>query len=306
MMELPLFIVNGLLESGKTTLIKEIIENNVSYQEGNTLLLVCEEGEVEYDVEWLETNVVNIEYISSQKEFTPELLKELDEKYMPAQIVIEMNGFYKLEELRFPSYMRVYQQITLIDASTFSLFFNNMKQIFNDMVKYSSLIVFNRCDGIKELGNFRRQLRVFNTDCQIGFEGKNGQISTIIDEDLPYDLSKNNIIIEEEDYLTWYTDVYDNYEKYLNKTFKFKTFVRDILEETIVIGRNVMTCCEDDIQFLGYEVIDETNTMVAIGDCIFIECEVVYEYSNFAGEEVVMLHAKKISKLPKEKETILQ
>ena len=46
MVEVPLFIVTGLLESGKTTLIKEIIENNISYQEGNTLLIVCEEGEV--------------------------------------------------------------------------------------------------------------------------------------------------------------------------------------------------------------------------------------------------------------------
>ena len=32
MVEVPIFIVNGLIESGKTTLIKEIIENNVSYQ----------------------------------------------------------------------------------------------------------------------------------------------------------------------------------------------------------------------------------------------------------------------------------
>ena len=42
MTEVPIFIVNGLIESGKTTLIKEIIENNISYQEGNTLLIVCE------------------------------------------------------------------------------------------------------------------------------------------------------------------------------------------------------------------------------------------------------------------------
>lgn len=44
MVEVPIFIVNGLLDSGKTSLIKEIIENNVSYQTGNTLLVICEEG----------------------------------------------------------------------------------------------------------------------------------------------------------------------------------------------------------------------------------------------------------------------
>ena len=55
MVEVPIFIVNGLLESGKTTLIKEIIENNVSYQAGTTLLVVCEEGETEYEERWLKS-----------------------------------------------------------------------------------------------------------------------------------------------------------------------------------------------------------------------------------------------------------
>ena len=102
----------------------------------------------------------------------------------------------------------------------------------------------------------------------------------------------------EEEYKT-------NFEKYYGKTIRFKTFVRDILDETFVIGRNVMTCCEDDIQFLGYEVINETDMLVGIGDVIFLECNVVHEYSEFAKEDVVMLKAKKIFKLPYEKDKVL-
>ncbi|MDE7384664.1 MAG: hypothetical protein K2M84_02780, partial [Anaeroplasmataceae bacterium] len=101
-----------------------------------------------------------------------------------------------------------------------------------------------------------------------------------------------------------YIDVFDNYEKYIGKTIKFKPFVRDILEDSIVVGRNVMTCCENDIQFLGYEVKD-VSELVAIGDCIFLECFVTHEYSTIAEEEVVMLHAKKVSKLPKEEDSVL-
>ncbi len=304
MVEVPIFIVNGLLESGKTTLIKEIIENNVSYQAGTTLLVVCEEGETEYEERWLKEYEVQIAYVSKEADLTPEFLMVLDKQYQPVQIVLEYNSFYNMDELAFPEYMPVYQQVTLIDASTFGIFFNNMKQIFNNLVKFSSLVIFNRCDGIKDLSLYRRQIRALNQECQIGFEGKNGQLTSMLDEDLPYDITKDSIILEDEDYPTWYIDVFDNYEKYQGKTIRFKTFVRDILEDSIVVGRNVMTCCENDIQFLGYEV-QNVDLLLGIGDCIFLECMVKREYSKIAEEEVVMLDAKKVSKLPKEEDKVL-
>ena len=128
----------------------------------------------------------------------------------------------------------------------------------------------------------------------------------MLEEDLPYDLSKDVIPFEEDVYPTWYVEVFDNYEKYFNKTFKFKTFVRDITEDgTLVIGRKVMTCCENDIQFLGYEVVNDTDVEVNIDDCIYLECTVHFEYSKIAGEEVVMLHAHGITKLKPEKEQVL-
>ena len=304
MVEVPIFIVNGLLESGKTTLIKEIIENNVSYQAGTTLLVVCEEGETEYEERWLKEYEVQIAYVSKEADLTPEFLMALDEQYQPVQIVLEYNSFYNMDELAFPEYMPVYQQVTLIDASTFGIFFNNMKQIFNNLVKFSSLVIFNRCDGIKDLSLYRRQIRALNQECQIGLERKNGQLTSMLDEDLPYDITKDSIILEDEDYPTWYIDVFDNYEKYQGKTIRFKTFVRDILEDSIVVGRNVMTCCENDIQFLGYEV-QNVDLLLGIGDCIFLECMVKREYSKIAEEEVVMLDAKKVSKIPKEEDKVL-
>ena len=128
------------------------------------------------------------------------------------------------------------------------------------MLKDSSLVVFNRCEGINELASFRRQVRAMNQQCQIAFEQSDGSLTTRLDEDLPYDLSKDEIMFEEDIYPTWYVEVFDNYERYFNKTFKFKTFVRDVNKDTFVIGRQVMTCCANDIQFLGYEVINETNS----------------------------------------------
>ena len=126
-----------------------------------------------------------------------------------------------------------------------------------------------------------------------------------IREDLPYDLNKNEILIGEDDYPIWYMEVFDRKEKYFKPTFKFKTFVRDVTDDTFVIGRNVMSCCEDDIQFLGYEVKNDTNYEPEVGDCIFITCKVIIDYSYIANDDVVMLKAVKVTKLPDEKETVI-
>lgn len=305
MKEVPLFILNGFLESGKTTIIKEIIENNENYQDNSTVIIACEQGEEEYDAKWCEKYQVHVEYIEDQEEFTPEFMRNLDQIYRADQYVIEYNSFFDFDAQEFPNYMVIYQQITLIDSTTFGVMFNNMRKVFQSMVKDSSLVIFNRCDGVKDLSQYRRWIRGLNQQAQIAFEGANGRLTAMLEEDLPYDLSQKEIAFEEDVYPTWYIEVFDNSEKYFNKVFKFKAFVRDITPKTFVLGRNVMTCCAEDIQFLGYEVINETDTKVKIGDCIYIECTVNREYSDIAKEEVIMLRAKKITKLKKEKEAVL-
>jgi len=305
MKELPVFLLNGFLESGKTTLIKEIVENNEQYHNNSTVIIACEDGEVEYDDEWCEKYQVHVEKIEKQEDLTPSYLEKLDEVYMPDRLVIEYNSFFDWDAQEFPEYMVIYQQITLIDTPTFNVMFNNMKKLFQSMVQNSSLVIFNRCDGMKDLGLYRRWIRGLTQQAQIAFEDKNGNLTTMLDEDLPYDLSKDVICFEEDVYPTWYVDVFDNYEKYFNKTFKFKAFVRGIEKKTIVVGHDVMTCCSEDVQFLGYEVINETKTKVKLGDCIYLECTVSREFSDLAQEEVVMLHAKGITVLPPEKEKVL-
>ena len=303
--ELPIFLINGFLDSGKTTLIKNIISGNPNYHNHSTIIIACEEGEEEYDKEWCMKYGVHVEYIEDEDELTPEFMEDLEAVYRPNQIVIEYNSFFDFENQDFPQHMVIYQQITLIDASSFKVMFNNMKKIFNTLVQYSSLIIFNRSENNPNLSQFRRQIRMFNPQGQIAFEALDGSLYTTLEEDLPYDLSKDEILIGEDDYPIWYMEVFDRKEKYFKPTFRFKTFVRDVTENTFVIGRNVMSCCEDDIQFLGYEVINESDYKPNVGDCIFITCKVVIDYSYIANEDVVMLKASKVSKLPNEKETVI-
>ena len=66
-----------------------------------------------------------------------------------------------------------------------------------------------------------------------------------------------------------------------------------------------MTCCAQDIQFLGYEVKNETDVKVKDGDYIYLTCTVSREYSKLAKEEVIMLHASSVVVMPKHKEEVL-
>lgn len=304
--EVPLFVLNGFLESGKTSLIKEIIENNPEYQDNTTVIICCEEGEVEYDSEWLDKFKVKVEYVSSAEEFSASWMEAVDKKYMADRYVIEYNAFFDWDNQEFPDYMAIYQQISIIDASTFKVMFNNMKKVYQSMLKDSSLVIFNRVDGINELSSYRRQVRAMNQQCQIAFEQSDGSLTTRLDEDLPYDITKPEIIFEEDIYPIWYVEVFDNFDKYKDKTFKFPVFVRDVLKNgNFVIGRDVMTCCAQDIQFLGYEVINNPKVKVKKGDFIYLDCKIVRQYSKLAGDTVIMIDANSITILPSHKEEVL-
>lgn len=45
----PVYIINGFLESGKTEFITYTLSQPYFQIRGKTLLIVCEEGEVEYE-----------------------------------------------------------------------------------------------------------------------------------------------------------------------------------------------------------------------------------------------------------------
>ena len=48
-MELPVYMFTGFLDSGKTTFIQDALETRDFNEGERTLLLLCEEGEIEYE-----------------------------------------------------------------------------------------------------------------------------------------------------------------------------------------------------------------------------------------------------------------
>ena len=50
MRDIPVFIINGFLDSGKTSFIIETIAQDEFYKKGRTLIIMCEDGEIEYHI----------------------------------------------------------------------------------------------------------------------------------------------------------------------------------------------------------------------------------------------------------------
>ena len=302
--EIPVFLFNGFLDSGKTTLIKEIVSQTDAYKNYNTLIIATEDGEEEYDQSWQDENQVHV-VIVTDDEYKDELFfYELYKKYQPKQIVIEMNAFLDFEAFKLPRSFVVYQEITLFDASKFELYYNNMKPLINQMVSYATLVVFNRCNDNKNLSRYRRNIKAFNQKCDVAFENQEGKMTTILDEDLPYEINEKSFIVKDKDFPIFYLDISECFDKYAGKIITFNTYVRGIEAETLIVGRKIMTCCEDDIQFYGFECI--TDLVFDLNSYVELTCVPVMHYSDIAKREVIMLKAINIKELDYVEEEYLE
>lgn len=254
--QIPIFLINGQLDSGKTRFIQDTIAMGQFAEAKNKLLIVCEEGEEEYSEKLLKDNGVDM-VVLEKEELTEEKLNELDKKYDPWIVIVEYNGMWDpalIMATAKPRGWEIYQSITLIDGSAFNLQWNNMKSIIAETVKYTDMVIFNRCKSGMDLGSYRRSMRALNNTLQIVFEDDKGEMMSIA-EQLPYDVNADVIEIDDADYGIWYMDVSERPEVYIDKKVRFKGQVlknKYFKDKNFVPGRKVMTCCADDTQFIGY------------------------------------------------------
>ena len=297
--EIPVYMFLGFLESGKTTFANEtLIERD--FTEGEpTLLLACEEGVEEYDVEYLKSKNIFVEYLEEEDVNTDHLL-DLQEKYKPTKVMIEYNGTWKMDKLfgiRVPKGWTIVQVITFVDASTFDVYVANMKSMMMEQLATADMIVFNRCDENTRKAEYRRSIKAVNRRAQVIFENKDG-IAELDDEELelPYDLSKDVIELEEEDFGIWYIDSCDNPDKYVGKQIVFKAMVHrpsTYASNEFVPGRFAMTCCADDIAFIGFKCYYEGAKNLKDRQWVMVTGTIDKEYyPEFEGEGPVIKATK--------------
>ncbi len=288
----PVFLINGFLEAGKTEFLSFTMEQEYFQAKGKTLLLVCEEGEIEYEPELLDETRTEVILIESIDEMTPEHLIELERLHQPERVIIEWNGMWNQDELKLPEKWTVYQQITIVDMSSFDIYVKNMKPLFSAMVRNSELIIGNRCDGIPDLERYKRMLKSMNTRCDIVFEDEDGEINEISEEDLPYDLQADVIQISPEAYGVWYIDCMDKPERYIGKTVEYTAMVLkspNFPKNYFVPGRMAMTCCADDMTFLGYVCKAREARKLETRQWVRVRAKVAVEYwQDYEGEGPVL------------------
>ena len=257
--QVPVYLFTGFLESGKTKFAQQTLED-ASFNNGDRiLLLVCEEGVEEYDPSAFAAPTVFTETIESESDLTTENLAALLKKHRCSYVMVEYNGMWTLDTLytNMPKEWIVAQEFLFIDARTFLNYNNNMRQLMVDKLQSCELAVLNRFpEGDEDLKmQAHKIIRAINRRCDIAFETPDGKISyDDIELPLPYDLNAPVCEIGDADYAIFLQDIMDQPEKYRNKTVSLKgkaiTKSRSLKKGYFYFGRDVMTCCANDIRFI--------------------------------------------------------
>ena len=289
------YLMTGFLDSGKTQFLTFTLKQDYFQIDGKTLLILCEEGEEEYDpMEMLRYGVV-IERVEDQEDLTEEWLEEMNKKHEPERVVVEYNGMWKVsdfENLKLPDGWEIEQKLTTVDASTFQMYLTNLKSLFVEMVRDAELVLFNRCEDIKPLAGYRRSVKVVSPQAEVIFEDENGEVENIFEDDVPYDLKAPVIEIAKEDYGIWYVDMMENPDRYKGKVVEFTAKAvkpRTFPSKVFLPGRMAMTCCADDTTFLGYVCKSSYAPKLKPGDWVKIRAKVGFaNVSVYRGEGPVL------------------
>ena len=303
----PVYMINGFLESGKTGFIAFTLGQPYFQTKGKTLLIVCEEGELEYDPALLSKTRTVMEVIEEEEDFNPTRLTELEKKHKPDRIIIEFNGMWNYKEVKLPWYWKIEQQITMIDGSTFAMYYTNMRSLLAEMIRGSEMIIFNRCDTVRDqLNTYKRNIKAVNSKADVVFEDENGEIDEIFEEDLPYDLNADPIVLDNQGYGIWYLDATDHPERYIGKKLQFVAMVlkpEEFPKNYFVPGRLAMTCCADDMAFLGFAC--EYDGAASLTQKEWVKAVMAKEYwEDYQGEGPV-LHAVSVEKTKAPKEEVI-
>lgn len=309
--DIPVFVFMGFLECGKTQFCNETLIDRDFTEGSPTLLLVTEEGIEEYNEEELNKRNISVVYLE-EKDINTDNLLDLQDEYNPEQVLIEYNGMWQLDKLfniKVPKGWTVVQVITLINAATFTVYNNNMKSLMAEHIQNADMVVFNRCTDDSDINTMRMAVKTLNRRAQIVFENVNGQAQVDNGEiEIPYDMDADVIEIEDDDYGIFYIDASDNITKYIDRVVKFKGQVYrppQYKGMAFVPGRFAMTCCADDITFLGFKCVTLETHNLKDREWVTVTAKVKCEYyEEFEGDGPV-LYAQKIEKAAKPEEEVV-
>ncbi len=296
----PVYLFTGFLESGKTSFILDSLSQDYFNTGERTLLIVCEEGEIEYDTKELVNKNVYVEYVNEEKDLTPGLLKKFDASSKPKRVLIEYNGMWKIESIMeeiYPQTWEIAQIISMVDYGTYGMYWSNMRSMLMDQLSLSDMIIFNRCDETTKRNELRRNIKLFNKKAQIAYDFVEGFDGDQMAEELPYNIDADEIDIEDDDFGIFYMDAMENPDKYDGKNVHFNgLFFRpsNYPMNRFVPGRFAMTCCADDITYLGLICNTESDVDFEERQWISVNAQIKSEYVKDYRDKGPVLYLKDI------------
>lgn len=260
MQDIEVYLFLGFLESGKTKFIQETLEDPRMENGQRTLLLVCEEGEEEYEPQ--KFNVKNVAKVTLEdvSELTAENLSSLSEKYRAERVVVEFNGMWYLQQFfdAMPEEWVIVQMMTFFDSATFFNCNANMRQLVFDKMQMTQMVVFNRFKPEYDKLAFHKVVRGVSRRPDIVYEYVGGKAEfDEIEDPLPFDKNAPVIEIADRDFAWFYRDLGENTADYVGKTVKFKGMAalsKKAGKDCFILGRHIMTCCEADTAYDGFAV----------------------------------------------------
>lgn len=308
MREIPVYLFLGFLESGKTSFLQETLEDPRFDSGERTLVLMCEEGEVELNPKYFAIADVAVETIEDESDLTVGNLAELIKKHRAERVLVEYNGMWQVKTFfdGMPDGWMVNQIMTFFDARSFQNYNANMRQLVFDKTELSDLVVFNRYSDEIDKMTLHKIVRAISRRPQIVYEYEGGlaEADDIVDP-LPFDVNAPIIEIADADYAFFYRDLLENVKNYSGKKVRFKGIVardKTLPKDTLVCGRHVMTCCEADIAYKGLVAVNAPDG-VQSREWVILTAEIKYTFHKLYGGKGPVLFIKEIEKAspPEEK-----
>ena len=296
-----MYLFCGFLEGGKTSLIQESLADERFNTGEKTLVILCEEGEVELDPSRFWGKNVNLKVIESKEELTRENLANMVKGRKIDRIIIEYNGMWMMNDLyeAMPTDWAIYQNVTLCDAKSFLSYNANMRQLTYDKICGSEMVVLNRTPDDIDKEEIHKVIRGISRRAAIVYDYPDGHVEYDDTEDpLPYDMTSPRIEIADVDYAVWYRDMSENMRAYDGKEVKFKALVarnKSVDRNVMLGGRHVMTCCIDDVQFCGLACIFKNAPALDTGDWAVLEGKIKIESNKLYRTQGPVIYVKDYS-----------
>ncbi|MBO5841853.1 MAG: GTPase [Clostridia bacterium] len=297
--KIPVYVFTGFLEGGKTHIIQESMEDQRFNSGEKTLMIMCEEGIEELDLDRFWGKNVYLELLDDPEMLTRDYLTLLYKKHKIDRVIIEYNGMWLLSKLyaALPADWFIFQNMMFADAKTFLTYNANMRQLMVDKLQDCEMIVLNRTPEVIDKEEIHRVVRSVSTRASITYDYPDGHVEyDEIEDPLPFDIDAPVIDIKDEDYAVWYRDLAEDTEKYDGKTVRFKGIVardRALGKNGLVIGRHVMTCCADDIAYNALVCYFPTATNFKTRDWTVVTAKIKIEKHKLYGRPGPVLYAEK-------------